>query len=487
MSGPASWVGRALDLLDRSLAPLAIEPNELDWKSGLSPNKDRLVEHLCAFANYPGGGFIVFGIDDATGRTVGVSQEMADKIVAQLTNLGREGLEPPIVIDHAVAEREVGAILLVHIHEHPSKPVHRRGKSIENAWIRSGGTTRKASRHEVGAMLTNSRAPRWEELHASPRLSADEIFQRLDISGICKLLQRPVPEESEEALQWLASEQMVETDGEGGCVTHFGAIAGARDLSTFDVLQRKCIRVIRYRGLNKVDTIDEIAGRKGYAIGFEGLIAHLKRVLPRSEVIREALRAEVTVYPEIALRELIANALIHQDFTISGAGPLIEIFDDRIEFTNPGGLLPGKTLDRLIGATPESRNETLAAAFRRYRICEERGTGFQKVVAAAELFGLPPVGFTQAENSFKVVLYAPRTFANMSQSERIEACYQHAVLKYLSSSVLTNKSLRERLKMSEKQRNQVTNLIADAGDKGRIKRKDPGSGKKFAEYVPYWA
>lgn len=217
------------------------------------------------------------------------------------------------------------------------------------------------------------------------------------------------------------------------------------------------------------------------------MIDHLNLILPHSEVIKQSLRAEVSIYPEIALRELIANALIHQDFSITGAGPMIELFADRIEFTNPGALLPSKRLDRLIGTTPESRNEVLASAFRLYRICEERGTGFQKVVAAVELYGLPPVTFTTLDNAFRVTLHAPRKFSEMAQSERIEACYQHAVLKYLSSSALTNTSLRDRLKMHEKQRTQVSNLIRDAVDAGRIKRKDPDSNSsKFAEYVPYW-
>jgi predicted HTH transcriptional regulator len=76
----------------------------------------------------------------------------------------------------------------------------------------------------------------------------------------------------------------------------------------------------------------------------------------------------------------------------------------------------------------------------------------------------------------------------MSQQERIEACYQHAVLQYFSGhQTLTNTSLRERLKVNEKQRNQITNLITDAVNAGRIKRKDKDSGNKFAEYYPYWA
>ena len=157
--------------LRQSLSPVATEPNELDWKNGLSPDKERLVEHLSAFANYSGGGFIVFGIDNATRTALGVTQESVETIVGQLASLGRDALEPPIVIDHAVVDWEGAALLVVHVPEQPVKPVHRRGKSIEFAWVRSGGTTRKASRQEVGAMLMNSRTPRWEELRASPRLS----------------------------------------------------------------------------------------------------------------------------------------------------------------------------------------------------------------------------------------------------------------------------------------------------------------------------
>lgn len=488
MNTPKPWIARGVAILRQSLSPVVTEPNELDWKSGLLPNKERLVEHLSAFANHSGGGFMVFGIDNSLGSVTGVTQETVETIVSQLANLGRDALEPPIVIDHAVVDWERAPILFVHVPEQPVKPVHRRGKSIEHAWVRSGGTTRSASRQEIGAMLMNSRAPRWEELRASSRLALPDLLAQLDLATICKLLERPMPADSDDALHWLVDEKVIEPDGDGGYLTHFGAIAAARDLRPFDTLQRKRLRVIHYRGLNKVETIDELVGQKGYAIGFEGLIGYLKHILPHSEVIREALRAEVTVYPEIALRELIANALIHQDFTIAGAGPMLEVFDDRIEFTNPGGLLPGKTVDRLIGATPESRNEILAAAFRRYRICEERGTGFQKVVTAVELFGLPPVAFVQTEKAFKVILYAPRKFADMSQSERVEACYQHAVLKYLSSGAMTNTSLRERLKMQERQRTQVSNLIRDAVNAGRIKRKDPDSpSSKFAEYVPYWA
>jgi len=481
------WIAQATAYLNASRDLVPHEVNELDWKGALSSNRERLTEHLIAFANHSNGGYLAFGVAEPNAKLVGVTQEQIAEIVGTLTNLGRDAIEPPLVLDHAVVEIEHVPVLFIQIPECRNKPVHRRGKTIEEAWMRSGGTTRKATRHDIGALMLHSHAPRWEELRASSLLPPQKVIELLDLEAIARLLQIPLPTGEAEIIKWLSDEKMITPDGNGYHITNFGAIAAAKQLDDFETIARKRIRVIRYRGTNKVETIDELMGKKGYAAGFEGLIAYLKRALPHSEVIQQSLRQEVSMFPEIALRELIANALIHQDFTITGAGPTVEIFDDRIVFTNPGSLLPGKRLDRLIGTTPESRNELLASAFRRYRICEERGTGFQKVVANVELFGLPPVLFTPQENTFQVTLFTPRKFSEMSQAERIEACYQHAVLQYLSSQTLTNTTLRERFKVSEKQRNQITNLIADAVSAGRIKRKDTSSGNKFAEYWPYWA
>lgn len=480
------WVADALRCLAETLTPLPHELNELDWKTQLSTHKDRLAEHLMAFGNHPNGGTLVFGIND-DGVPIGVDAEGVEQITNTLANLGRDAVDPPLAIDHAVVTYKSVPVLLVRVPEQATKPVHRRGKTIEEAWIRSGGTTRKASRQDVGGMLMNSSAPRWEELRASPLIDLAEVLRLLDLESIANLLQRPMPSDDDDLSHWLVAEGITVLDGRGHYITNFGAVAAAKNLNDFPDLERKRIRVIRYRGTNKVDTIDELPGRRGYAVGFEGLIGHLKKVLPHSEVIQQSLRTEVVIYPELALRELIANALIHQDFTVTGAGPMVEIYDDRIEVTNPGTLLPGKKPDRLIGTTPESRNEKLASSFRRYRICEERGTGFQKIVRAIELFGLPPLVLALHENAFRVTIGAPRKFTDMSIPERVEACYQHAALQYLSSQTLTNTTLRERFKLSERHRNQITNLISDAVGAGRIKRKDAGAGKKFAEYVPYWA
>ncbi len=482
------WLTKAMDFLKASLEPPKHELNELDWKAAVSPDKKRLSEHLSALANLPGGGFLVFGVDN-TGTAVGVDETAIENTMNKLANLGREALEPPLALDHTVESFATVRLLFVHVPESTVKPVHLRGKSLEHAFIRSGGTTRAASRQEIGTMMLHSRTPRWEELHASLLLTNEEMNTRLNAEPILKMLDRPLPSSPAETMNWMAGERFVDREaGGGGYVTNLGAIATARKLADFADLSRKAVRIVVYDGLNKTKTKQETEGTKGYAISFQGIMTFVMSLLPQSEVIQQALREKKTVYPEIALREVIANALIHQDFSISGAGPLIEIYDDRVEVSNPGGLLPSKRLDRLIGTQPESRNEQLARAFRRYKICEERGSGLLKAGMAVELYGLPPIRFDAGPNHFKVTLFTPRPFAKMSPRERLDACYQHAVLKHFSGAAMTNTTLRERLQMPEKQRSMVSGLIQEALDHQLIKAADPENrSKKFAEYVPFWA
>ncbi len=483
-----NWIEKAHSFLNHSLHPIPHELNELDWKEGLSPDGKKVAKHLSAFANLPGGGFIVFGIEDKTAGLIGIKQDEAEAIIQKISNIGRDSLSPMVIIDHAIENYQDIPLLFIYVKESAVKPVHLNPGNIEDAFIRSGGTTRKASRQEVGGLMLNSKTPQYEELNASKLKTEAEILNLLDFRTIYKLLKKPIPQSINHIITWMKDEKMIEEiDGKGFYITNFGALSAAHNLKDFDGLARKVIRLIKYKGINKTETEKEYPGTKGYAIGFEGLITFVKALLPGSEIIKNALRATTSIYPEIALRELIANALIHQDFTVRGSGPMIEIFQDRIEIFNPGKLLPSKKLDRLIRTTPESRNEILASAFRRFNICEERGSGFEKAVAAIELYGLPPLKFEQLENSFRVTMYSPKTFAELTPGERVEACYQHSIIKYYSSGGLTNASLRQRFKMHEKQRPQVSLVIKEALSQGKIKPKDENNAStKFMEYIPAW-
>jgi predicted HTH transcriptional regulator len=186
----------------------------------------------------------------------------------------------------------------------------------------------------------------------------------------------------------------------------------------------------------------------------------------------------------IAIRELVANALIHQDMTVTGAGPIIEIYDDRVEITNPGTPVTDM-LNKLFGAPPRSRNEMLATLMRRMAICEEQGSGLVKVITAVEEFRLPAAEFRAIDGSMRVVLSGPRAFSDLDKAERVRLCYQHAALMHHNRKLMTNADLRERFEIKDQNAAQVSRVIKEALAQGLIRIADPERPK--AGYVPYWA
>ncbi len=269
-------------------------------------------------------------------------------------------------------------------------------------------------------------------------------------------------------------------------ITNLGAILYAKHFAQFAGLGRKAFRVIRYKGVHRVETEHEKPGMKGYASDCEGMVEYINDLLPRNEILGETLRKEARMYPERAIRELVANAMIHQDFGMSGTGPMVEIFDDRLEVSNPG--LPLIDTLRFLDHSPRSRNEMLADLMRRLGICEERGSGFDKVVFDLEFFQLPAPDVRTDMTHTRVVLFAHRNLAKMHRSDKVRACYLHCSLLHVSNRVMTNTTLRERFKIAESDYPVASRIIRDTVNSGLIRLEDPTSkSKKHARYVPFWA
>ncbi len=327
---------------------------------------------------------------------------------------------------------------------------------------------------------------RWEQGIARQYASGDEVLELLDYSHYFRLTKQPLPDNRSGIFDKLEADRLIVRDvGERWNITHLGAILFAHRLSDFDAsLARKAVRFVAYDGKNRAATVTHRHdGQKGYAVGFEGLVSYLNDLLPKNEHIGSALREAHPLFPELAIRELVANALIHQDMTVTGSGPQIELFSDRIEISNPGA--PLVKPERMIDLPPRSRNEALASLMRRMGMCEEQGSGLDKVIAQVEMFQLPPPLFRAESNSTQAILYSPRTFADMTPEERVRACYFHAVLKFLSGDKMKNASLCTRLGIASKNAAQATAVINKALDAGLIRVADPEHPR--AGYVPHWA
>lgn len=164
---------------------------------------------------------------------------------------------------------------------------------------------------------------------------------------------------------------------------------------------------------------------------------------------------------------------------------MVELFDERIEITSPGAPLVDPA--RFVDASPRSRNEGIAAMMRRAGICEERGSGWDKVGFEIELHQLPAPLIEVPESHTRVVLFDPKTLREMAKEERLRAVYLHACLRYVSRQSLTNASLRDRFGIRPENSAVASRLIGEAVEAGFIAPFDPNAGKKYMRYVPSWA
>lgn len=469
-------------------------PRETEWVEFKHNKADpaEIGEYISALANSAflcgkPSGYLLWGVDDGNREVVGTTFRPRQAKIGnqELENWLLTQLDPRVDVGINEGAVEDKTIVLFEIQPAANRPVRFRGTE----YIRVGSYKKKLHDHperERELWRAFDRTP-FEKGVARENVSSDDVLSLIDYPNYFRLMQQPLPDNRAGILARLAAEKIIVPSDRGGYdITNCGASLFARNLKEFERLSRKSLRVIIYRGDNRVETVREQTGARGYAIGFAGAIGFINDQLPQNEQIGQALRKEVRMYPEIAIRELVANAVIHQDFNTSGAGPMVEIFKDRIEISNPG--VPLIDTLRFIDEPPRSRNEGLASLMRRLNICEERGSGIDKVIFNVEVFQLPAPDFRIAGGSTVAVLYGPRQFAQMDKQERIRACYQHACLQYVSGKRMFNASLRKRLGIKDSNYPLASRIIRDTIDAKLIKQHgESTTSKKDATYVPFWA
>lgn len=484
-----TWKDEALALLEQTLSGLfPKEENRLDWKQDFSSKEDRPHCHLSAFANLAGGGYLVFGIKDSDTTVLGLTTEAYKRISQKIASAAREGVQPAVQIDSAFLKFRGKDVLVVKIFESPEKPVHLKGRSIEDSYIRSGGETHKMSQDEIRAAIISSKRVKFEQLEAIPDVKAEDLRKYLDIDSFLALVSSVTGIRHPE-LEMLKKANLVVDAKRAGSfsITNLGMLVCAKDFSLFE-RGDLAVRVIKYKDTSKLNAISEKKFSAGYATSFVEILSYIQSLLPFSEIIKEALRETVLIYPPVAIRELFANAIVHQDLTRRTGNILVEIFSDRLVITNPGILLPSIHIDQLINVHPLSRNEIFAGEMKVLGLCEERGSGIDRVFDSIEIYGLPPMDFYQGESYFEAKILAPKSFKEMSIEERVRACYQHCCLLFVSNKKMTNSTLRRRFNFKSDD-NVIANRVIKASLAAKkIKIGDPDSkARKYTFYVPYWA
>ena len=468
-------------------------PSETEWIEFKVNNKEpQLIgEYVSALSNSAclqdeDYGYLIFGIEDKSHDIIGT-----DFSPKSAKGKGNEGLEPWLArlltprIDFRIFEDYINGkkIVIFQIEATVNTPV----KFKEKAYIRIGEHKHNLSEHP------EKQRKIWNKTEKSPfemgvaleNQTSDDVLKKIDYPAFCDLLKIQLPDNRQGILEKLLEEKVILSVGDTYSISNLGAILFAKKINYFPTLEFKAPRVIVYNGDNNLNKKREQIETIGYAISFKKLIEWICDQLPENEIIKDAVRVDEIMYPKVAIREFVANAIIHQDFSFKGSSVMIEVFDSRIEITNPGS--PLVDVDRFIDHAPVSRNEHLAHLMRRMNLCEVRGSGIDRAIAEIEIYQLPAPEFRNEGDFTKVILYAYKELNAMTRKEKTRACYQHCCLRWVLRDFMTNSSLRNRFKIEKQNYSTASRLIKETLDSKFIKIADSGSkSNRDKKYIPFW-
>ena len=473
-------------------------PGETSWLEFKANNfkPDMVGEDICALANSAvleerSCSYMIWGIDDVTHAIIGTSENLqtvkaGDKEGSreELSNWLTRMLSPNTEFSARSVDFDGKSILIIEIR----KPLGQPSTFKKEEYIRIGSYTKKlrdlpAMKAQLWDRLRNTN---FEMQYAKQDLTLNEAFGFIDYSAYFKLRRIPLPSDNDGIAHYMLEENiLIRQDSGKYAITNLGGIALARQLSSFPRLERKAIRIVQYEGTSRVKMLKEVSIDKGYAVCMEEALTYIYAMTPTREEIKGAYRETEYAYPPTAVREVLANALIHQDLTATGTGITVEIFNTRIEVTNPGA--PLVDINRIIDNPPKSRNEKLSRMMRRFNLCEELGTGWDKIVTETEAMQLPAPKMIKYNENTRVILYSDIPFSMISKEEKLRAVYQHASIRYLQDDAMTNKSFRERFGLPDTSSASISRLIKEAVNENIIKPLDVATSNRYIKYIPFWA
>lgn len=304
-------------------------PRECEWVE-FKENKaepEEIGEYIAALANSAAllgkaAAFVVWGVKDEDRSVVGTRFDPTSIKVGneELENWLLRLLSPKLNFRFHEIDVEGKRVVVLEIERASRQPVRFK----DQEFIRVGSYKKKLKEfpEKERQLWRIFDITPFEARTARENVSVEEVFELLDVHSYFELLGAPIPETRMGTLEALEAEGLVRPNQAGEWdITNLGALLFANSLDAFPFLKRKAVRIVVYTSEHRLEAEREEIVSKGYASGFEGLISLVNALLPKSEVIERALRRSVPMYPELAIRELIPNALIHQDLSIPGTGP----------------------------------------------------------------------------------------------------------------------------------------------------------------------
>ena len=348
-----------LSMKDEQIKNLILtgEGYHIEFKQALDKS---LIDEVCAFAN-SSGGYILMGVaDDGTVKGIDTSNRNRSKIQDILHKL-----EPKLDTTIKVTKN----LIIIHVPEGEEKPY---GCS-RGFFMRIGANSQKMTRNEIIKFFKKEGRILFGELiNEKAKFKKDfdsEAFKHfLKLSGISPTIKR---ETLLQNLDCLTSDQKL---------TNLGVLFFAKDIDF--IMRYALVDCVLFRGTTKAKILDRKQYKKNIIENIESALAFVQRHTNTEYVITgKPRREEITDYPEPAVREAIVNAVCHRDYFERRCHVVIEIFSDRLEIYNPGGL-PNGLDPKKFGTKSVPRNLLIASMLHRVNYIEQAGTGIERIKEA---------------------------------------------------------------------------------------------------------
>ena len=486
-----------LERIIKNVKTMDCEESYVEFKTSMVQH-DKLAKTIVGIANAlvreecNNEGYIIFGIDEKNkNRLVGTkfneNVALSAKDKTPLLMWLRKNIDGA---NFKMYSKKIEGVPIKILAISPAigHPASFESKNGRRFYLRIGPSVKeiKHDSEEFREIFFKSGNIPFEIMASGESFDGSEVGQFIDYFLFYKALGKNIPSSFDEICSDLVNYKIIERKNltDRYVATNIGLMFLSPDIAKIhnEFIERKMVRVNVYDGIDKMASKDKIVGRKGYLVGLEGLLATIVKNIPTINIINSNGTKEVIKsYSIDVLREAIVNSMVHQDFTIQGSSPSINIYDDRMIIENPGKSLISK--NKVI-MNNKTRNIFSAKLLRALRFCEEEGSGFDKIVEWCEKRYLPAPVFESCDECTRLTLFFNiKPTSSYNKKDKIDVVFYHCALKYLSGEVMTNETLRNRFPVGMLDTKDASKWIDLTVKEGLIVVNNPDS-KKYRTYSP---
>ncbi len=383
---------------------LAGESKNIEFKVQRPDKSIKYMKTVVAFANGKGGQ-IVFGIDDKTREVVGVPEDKVFQEIDAITNAISDSCEPMIIPDVYLQNINDKPVIVAEIRAGRQKPYYIKADGLENGvYIRVSGTTRPADRDMSRELYYECDARSFDSVIRRDVEVTDE-----DIKNLCEQMKEVAIANSKSNLQRSSVKDVTKN-----VLLSWGILKKDENEKIYPTNAyvyltgqgglRSMIQCAVFKGTTRTVFLDRRNYEGPLWEQVDEAVQFVLRNIRMGCRLEGIYRQDIYELPPDSIRELIVNAVMNCSY-IQASNIQVAIYDDRLEITSPGGLLPGVTIDLMKEGFSKIRNRSLANAFVYMNLVEAWGSGIPKLMQAMQEYGLREPEFIDMEVAFRINLY----------------------------------------------------------------------------------